>query len=92
MVVFQGGKPIPIAYTTSQAEGALINGARIEKTNSAPRDGHQDGALGIILGSLGPVEIPGFTGRYIYWVVWDAGPAAGLPVAIREGRIREAQA
>ena len=78
----------PVVYTKNQAEGALPNGTRIEKVNSEPGDGHQDGAAGTVIGSIGPVEIPDFTDRYAYFVAWDEDPGAGLPVGIREGRVK----
>ena len=82
----------PVVYTKNQAEGALPNGTRIEKVNSEPGDGHQDGAAGTVIGSIGPVEIPDSTYRYAYFVAWDEDPGAGLPVGIREGRVKAAVA
>ena len=78
----------PVVYTKNQAEGALPNGSQVEKVNSEHGDGHQDGAVGTVIGSIGPGEIPGCTDRYVYFVVWDEDPGAGLPVGIREGRVK----
>jgi hypothetical protein len=48
------------------AEGAWARGTRVKKIRSAPGDFHQDGALGTICGSVGPLrEI------YGYFVRWD---------------------
>ena len=76
-----------VVYTKNQAEGALPNGTRIKKVNSEPGDAHQDGAAGTVIGSIGPVETPDFTDRYVYFVVWEEDPGTGLPVGIREGRV-----
>ena len=73
-------------YTKNQAEGALPNRTRIEKVNSEPGDGHQDGAAGTVIGSIGPVEIPGFSDRYVYFIEFLDEPF--LPVGIREGRVK----
>lgn len=75
-------------YTLDQAEGALVNGTRIEKVKSERGDGHRDGALGTIVGSVGDVEVPGYPDHYVYFVKWDEDPGAGLPVGIREGRLK----
>ena len=62
--------------------------------SSKPGDTHQDGALGTIVGALGPatagqraeliieLEKQGINGdvEYVYWVEWDDNP--GIPVAI----------
>ena len=78
----------PVVYTRNQAEGALPNGTRIEKVNSEPGDGHQDGAAGKVIGSLQAVPSPGFPERYVYFVAFDENPAAGVPVGIVEGRVK----
>lgn len=75
-------------YTLNQAAGALANETRIEKVNSEPGDGHRDGAVGTVVGSVEADQIPGFPDRYVYFVRWDEGPGAGLPVGIREGRVK----
>jgi hypothetical protein len=75
-------------YTLDQAEGALLNGTRVEKVHSAPGDAHRDGARGTIVGSAGTLEVPGFADRYAYFVKWDDGPYAGVPIGIRESRLQ----
>jgi hypothetical protein len=72
-------------YTRNQADGALLNGTRIQKVHSEPGDGHQDGAAGTVIGSIGPQDMPD---RYAYFIVWDEEPGAGLPVGITEGRVK----
>ena len=76
-----------VIYTQNQAEGALLNGTRVEKVNSEPEDAHRDGAAGIIVGSV-PVEDRGFPDQHVYFVAWDDAPAAGIPVGIRGGRVK----
>lgn len=75
-----------IAHCTNQAEGAIKNGSRIEKCNTAGDDAHPDGSLGTVLGSLGPVNVDGLNG-YLYCVEWDDRP--GLPVFVSSPRIKE---
>ena len=77
-----------VVWTENQAEGALPNGSRVEKVNSERADGHRDGALGTVIGSIAVPETPGLTDRYVYFVAWDEDPAAGIPVGIRAGRVR----
>lgn len=81
-----------ILYTLNQAEGALLNGTRVRKVNSEPGDRHQDGAVGKVIGSVEADPLSGFTDRYVYFVAWDTGPGAGLPIGIREGRIKKQEA
>ena len=69
------------AFTTEQAPGAILNGTVIEKINSKVLDGHPDGSLGKVIGSLGPM-----VGTYAYFVEWDDMP--GVPVGIVGSRIR----
>ena len=65
-------------YTENEAQGAITNGTRVVKVNSEPGDAHQNGALGTVLGSIGPHEVPGFPGiRYAYFIHWD-----GLDIAV----------
>ena len=78
----------PVFHTKNQAEGALPNGSRVEKVNTSPGDGHQDGAMGKIIGSVETPGVPGFPDRYVYFVAWDEDPGAGLPVGTREGRVK----
>ncbi|GAI05491.1 unnamed protein product, partial [marine sediment metagenome] len=75
-------------------EGRWPKGTRVKKVNTRPDDSHQDGALGTIVGALGPasasqraeliIELAkkGIDGdiEYIYWVVWD-NIIPGIPVA-----------
>ena len=75
-------------YTLDQAAGALLNGTRVQKVNSEPGDGHQDGACGTVIGSVEAGQVPGFSDRYVYFVAWEDAPGAGVPVGIREGRLK----
>jgi hypothetical protein len=74
-------------YTTNQAPGAMPNNTLIEKCNSEPNDSHPDGALGRVLGSIGPFELPAIPDRYGYWVEW--ADDLGFPVFVRETRLRK---
>ena len=81
-------------------EGWWPKRTRVEKIRSEPGDGHQDGALGSIVGALGPgppsaqaeliVKLARMGveegGEYVYWVEWDDMP--GIPVAIADYRIK----
>jgi len=83
-----------------QDEGRWPKGTRVRKVNTKPGDSHQDGALGTIVGALGPATATqraemiieaakkGIDGdvEYIYWVVWDDMP--DIPVAIADNRIK----
>ena len=80
-------------------KGRWSKGTRVKKVCSKPDDTHQDGALGTIVGALGPTTASqraeviidlakqGINGdiEYIYWVEWDDIP--GIPVAITDNRI-----
>ena len=80
-------------------KGRWPKGTRIRKVGTKPGDTHQDGALGTIVGALGPTTASqraeiiidlakqGINGdiEYIYWVEWDDIP--GIPVAITDNRI-----
>ena len=80
-------------------KGRWDKGTRIRKVGTKPSDTHQDGALGTIVGALGPTTASqraeiiidlakqGINGdiEYIYWVEWDDIP--GIPVAITDNRI-----
>jgi hypothetical protein len=66
---------------TSQAKGAIPNGARVRKVTMEPGDFHPVGARATVLGSVGPVD-----GEYGYFVRWDDIAA---PVFVR-GRKLEA--
>lgn len=69
------------------AEGEVPNGARVVKVNSEPGDGHQDGAMGTVVGALeakvrrGAKQI-----EWIYWVKFDDLPE--VPAAIADYRIK----
>jgi len=83
-----------------QDKGRWPKGTRVKKVYSKPSDTHQDGALGTIVGALGPATASqraeviidlaknGINGdvEYIYWVEWDDIP--GIPVAITDNRIK----
>lgn len=80
-------------------EGRWPKGTRVRKVNTTAGDAHQDGALGTIVGALGPaspsqraefiIELAkkGINGdvEYFYWVEWDDMP--GIPVGIADCRI-----
>lgn len=82
-----------------QDKGRWSRGTRVRKVNTKPRDSHQDGALGTIVGAWGPLSASlraeliielakkGINEdiECIYWVVWDDTP--GIPVAIADCRI-----
>jgi hypothetical protein len=71
--------PGSIAFTTDTAAGAWPNGTRVQKRNSKADDGHADGALGTVLGSIGAGGLLG------YFVAWDDRP--GLPVFVAGPRL-----
>ena len=78
-----------IVFTRDTAEGALANDTRIRKVLSEPGDGHQDGALGAIIGSMGPFNLHGFPNiRYLYFIEWDDMP--GMPIGMHEGKLEPA--
>jgi hypothetical protein len=66
-------------YTTDEAPGAWRNGSRVIKTNSVPKDAHQDGAPAVVLGSLGD------SGFYGYFVEWEDTP--GIPTFVAGDRL-----
>ncbi|MBA7632314.1 hypothetical protein ES703_39857 [subsurface metagenome] len=80
-------------------EGRWPKGTRIRKVNTKAGDAHKDGALGTIVGALGPASPSqraeliiklakeGLNGdiEYFYWVEWDDMP--GIPVGIADFRI-----
>lgn len=83
-----------------QDKGRWPKGTRVRKTHTEPGDAHQDGALGTIVGALGPASAsPELAevivdlakkgiqrgAEYVYWVEWDDMP--GIPVAIADFRI-----
>lgn len=84
-------------------EGRWPKDTRIRKINSEPGDYHRAGALGTIVGALGPLNTSqraeliiemakkGKDGdiEYIYWVEWDDVP--GIPTAITDNRIESVE-
>ena len=80
-------------------KGRWPKGTRVRKVCSQPGDAHEDGALGTIVGALGPtspgqraeliIELAkkGVNGdvEYFYWVEWD--DMLGIPVGIADCRI-----
>jgi hypothetical protein len=64
-------------HTREEAEGALENGTRVRKIGSRPREGHQDGALATVLGSVIAPWGPG----YGYFVEWDDRPREAVFIA-----------
>jgi hypothetical protein len=73
-------------FTRDQAEGAIPNGTRIVKRNSAQSDSQPDGALGVVLGSIkSPAELHASRGvAYCYFVEWDALPRVAVGVVDRK--------
>jgi len=88
-----------VEIIVGQDKGRWPKGTRVKKVGSQSGDTHRDGALGTIVGALGPatvsqraellikLENSGINGdvEYIYWVEWDDIP--GIPVAITDNRI-----
>jgi hypothetical protein len=92
-------------FTRQQAKGAIPNGSRIVKTASEKGDSTPYGALGTVLGSLGPfppeaaaeakaeLVAKGLEPNdvvYAYFVEWDALPRTA--VGIMDWKIRRAEA
>lgn len=73
---------VAVVLTTDQAPGAWQNGTRIRKAVYELGDMHAVGALGKIIGSMGPDK----DGAYNYFVEWDDHP--DLPVFVTGKRIR----
>jgi hypothetical protein len=69
-----------------QADGAIKNGATVEKTGTANGDAHRDGALGTVIGSMGPLS-ESYPARFVYCVEWMDTPK--VPVWILGTRVRE---
>lgn len=78
-------KHVALEYR-GQAEGAIPNGATVQKVNSADGDTHKDGALGTVIGSMGPLG-DSYPDRFVYCVQWLDLP--GVPVWIIGSRVRE---
>jgi hypothetical protein len=67
-----------IVYVNTEAPGAWRNGTRVRKCTYEVGDGHRRGAVGTVVGSIGPVPhvIMTSTGEvrkleYFYFVVFD---------------------
>lgn len=79
-------------FTREEAPGAYENGTRIEKTNSAPGDGHHDGETGTVLGSLSAQDAVNELGAQpkdsdlAYFIEWDDMPR--MAVGIGSARIK----
>jgi hypothetical protein len=76
----------PFVGYRGQAEGALKNGSTIEKVGSLDGDTHLDGALGTVIGSMGPLS-DSAPDRFVYCVEFMDAPH--VPVWIVGHRIRE---
>jgi hypothetical protein len=66
------------AFTRETAPGAIPSGARVRKVNSEPGDGHKDGSVGTVLGSMSHPEVHG--GAVFYFVEWDTRPRMAVSV------------
>lgn len=69
------------AYTRQQAKGAMPNGTKVRKVRSQPKDGHQDGAMGTVIGSFTatePMEVEGCIVRTFYFIEWEDMPKIGV--------------
>lgn len=71
-------------FTRNQAEGAWENGTRVIKQNSESDDGHPNGSMGTILGSIG---IKNSYLGYLYFVEWDQRPR--VAVGVMEAKLRK---
>jgi hypothetical protein len=72
--------------TKEQARGALPNGTRVRKVGTRAGDGHANGALGTIEGSLGPLDKDAPHGPiYAYCVKWDDTP--NIPCWVSSPRV-----
>lgn len=83
-------------YSTHQAEGALPNGAVVQKTNSEYGDGTPEDTLGKVVGSIPvPAEVvemarhAGKDVRFFYFVEWDNNP--GTPIGTLSHKVRDAR-
>ncbi len=69
--------PMAFEMTAQDAAGAWPKGTRVRKARSEEGDLTPPGALGTVLGSMGPMphtaERPDLTGLYGYAVAWDGG-------------------
>ncbi len=74
-------------YSSAEAEGAMPNGTLVVKQNSEPEDGHPDGEVGKIVGSMGPLDEPVLGCRYGYFVMWEENPE--VPVFTMESKVKK---
>jgi hypothetical protein len=92
-------------FTRQQAAGAIANGERIVKVVAEEGDSQPVGALGTVLGSLGPFPpeaaaeakaelvakgLPPRDVVFAYFVEWDAAPRQA--VGVMDFKIRRADA
>lgn len=75
---------VALVVLTDAPGAKLAKGTVVRKVNSQPGDGHHDGAVGVVLGSMGPAPAapdipPGLVGEYAYFVDWEG---TGVPVAV----------
>jgi hypothetical protein len=74
-------------WTEEEAPGALPNGTKIVKVAADPDDMRPLGATGVVIGSLGPVNLPGWEHvKYGYFVRWDDAPE--WPTAVMDFKVR----
>jgi hypothetical protein len=73
-------------FTRNEApETRFKNGSRVEKGKSDPDDSHQEGAQGVVLGSLAtPLGV-------LYFVEFDDQPRIAISCVAEGGRLREAK-
>lgn len=83
------------AFSRNEAEGAIPNGAAVLKVNSEPGDGHPDGSVGIVVGSLdvGDLDTSGLPAgmpkvKFLYWIEWKSRPRHA--VGIIDHKVRRA--
>ncbi len=74
-------------YSSAEAEGAMPNGTFVVKQNSEPGDGHPDGEVGKIVGSMGPLDEPVLGCRYGYFVIWEGNQE--VPVWTMETKLKK---
>ena len=71
-------------FSRYEAKGAWPNGTRVRKVNSEDGDGHPDGSLGTILGSLkcegdaATAETERLGISHLYFIEWDASPKKAI--------------
>lgn len=89
--LLQSGKMKAVAMPRldykKQAAGAIPNGTRIVKQNSESGDCHHDGAIGKVVGSLGPDLVPETPHiHYMYLIEWE--DLKGLVVGTADFKIK----